>query len=70
MSSTLNPLEVERLIIASSLAYGALTVWYCPCGNPSTGEGFMSCHLPHIILATTLPLGLIIYLNRNNLSNY
>ena len=66
----MSPLEMERLLITSSLAYGAYVAWNCPCGNVETGEGFMSCHLPHIILATGVPLGLILYLNRNNLSNY
>ena len=66
----MNPLEMERLLITSSLAYGAYVAWNCPCGDPTTGQGFMSCHLPQIILATSVPLGLILYLNRNNLSNY
>jgi hypothetical protein len=68
MSAPLNPLELERIVLTSSLVYGAFTVWFCPCGDPQTGQGLMSCHLPQIIMATALPLGMILYINRNNLS--
>ena len=62
----MNALETERLIITSSLLFGAYTTWYCPCGDPITGEGLLSCHYPEIIIATADPLVLVIYLNRNN----
>ena len=62
----MNALETERLIITGSLLFGAYTTWFCPCGDPTTGEGLLSCHLPEIIVATALPLGLVIYINRNN----
>jgi hypothetical protein len=63
----MNHLELERLIITSSLLYGAYTTFYCPCGNKTTGEGLLSCHLPQILSSVGLPLIMILYINRNNI---
>jgi len=64
----MNTLEMERYLITSSLAFAAITTWYCPCGNPQTGENFLSCHLQQVVLATAVPLIVILYVNKNNLS--
>lgn len=66
---SLNPLEMQRLLITSSLLAGAYITYTCPCGNPITGEGLLSCHLNQFFLATTIPLAIVLYVNRNNLSN-
>jgi len=62
----MNALETERIIITSSLLFGAYTTWFCPCGDPISGEGLLSCHFSEFVVATAVPLALVIYLNRNN----
>lgn len=59
-------METQRLIITSSLLAGAYITWTCPCGDKETGEGLLSCHLTEFFISTTIPIVLVLYLNRNN----
>ena len=61
----LNPLELERIVITSSLLYGAFTTWFCPCGDSKTGKNLLSCHLSEAVLSIGMPLALILYVNKN-----
>jgi hypothetical protein len=57
-----DPVEVQRMLITSSLLAGAYIAYTCPCKNP-----FLSCHIKEFGLFVGLPLVYAIYLNRNNL---
>jgi len=60
----MNALEIERLVIASSLiGAGVLTV-YCPCGESVSGKGLLSCHIVEISALIGLASATILYANR------
>lgn len=59
----MNTLELERIIIASSLiTAGAITI-YCPCGDAS-GRGLLSCHIYEISALLGVASLTILYANR------
>ena len=58
-----NALEVERIIIGSSLAVGAYITFTCPCGT-SDGRGLLSCHMIEISTLIGIATATIIYANR------
>ena len=60
----MNPLEIERIIITSSLAYATYTAFTCPCGT-TNGENFLVCHLNEFITAISVPLVIALYVNRD-----
>lgn len=58
----MDPVEMQRMLITSSLLIGAYTAYTCPCKDP-----FLSCHIKEFSLVVGLPLIYAIYINRKNL---
>jgi len=56
-------LEIERLVISSSLITAGVIAIYCPCGNQISGKGFLSCHLKEVTSLIGLASAIIIYAN-------
>lgn len=57
-------LEIERLIIASTLLTGGILTIYCPCGDATSGKGLLSCHIVEISSLIGIASLTILYANR------
>ena len=60
----MNALELERIIIASSLITAGVITIYCPCGENTSGRGLLSCHIYEIGALLGVASLTILYANR------
>jgi hypothetical protein len=60
----MNALELERLVIASSLLTAGVLTIYCPCGDTTSGRGLLSCHIVEISTLLGIASITILYANR------
>lgn len=60
----MNALELERLVISSTLIGAGVITVYCPCGETTSGRGLLSCHLLEISTLLGIAVGTIIFANR------
>jgi hypothetical protein len=60
----MNPLEIERVVIASSLLTAGIITVYCPCGEATSGKGLLSCHMYEVGSLIGLATLTILYANR------
>jgi len=49
--------ELQRVVITGSLLYSAYLAYTCPCPT------ICSCHLDAFLVATGLPVGIVLYYN-------
>ena len=53
----MNLRQIKKILVASSLVYAAYEAYVCPC-KPNLG-----CHYTEFLLATGIPLALVVFEN-------